>query len=304
MSSAGVSLDEFQSKGPFCLAIGNFDGVHKGHQALIQSLLEGAKSLGARACALTFKTHPRQVLKPDSSLKLLQTYESKVMTLKSLGLDEVLVADFTPSFARISQEEFVGLICEKMDLKGVWVGYSFRFGSNAKGNPSLLTQLLGHRGIPTQVLEPVCIDGVLQSSDRLRDCLAKGSLVEHLSSTGRSYAISGRVERGAGRGQRLGFPTANIDASSVLLGEGVYIARVKLEHGDSYQALVNLGQAPTFGVEQSRIEIHIPGLSLDLYGSRIYLSFQKRLRNIQKFSSATALQSQIQKDLEALTKES
>jgi riboflavin kinase / FMN adenylyltransferase len=296
----GDALAEFQSDTPVCLAIGNFDGVHQGHQALIQSLLNGAKSVAALACVLTFEPHPRQVLKGPNSLKLLQSYDCKVKTLISLGLDQVLVADFTSDFARMSQEEFVDLICEKMNLKGVWVGYNFSFGSHGKGNPASLSQLLQKRGVPTYVLDPVQIDGVLLSSGNLRNWLAQGSVAEYLRFTGRHYQVSGLVIRGEGRGQRLGFPTANLDTSSVLLGEGVYIASVGLEDGSSHRALVNLGQAPTFGVQTSRVEVFIPELSADLYGSELCLSFLKKLRDICKFSSSKLLQAQIQKDLEQL----
>ena len=290
-------FDQFHTSLKTCLAIGNFDGVHCAHQQLINKMLEKARSTGAKSYALTFEPHPRTIISPRRNLILLQSFQRRYEALLALGLDGVIVADFTPSFSQIPPSKFIEELCSKITLDSVSVGFNFAFGKGAEGNPNTLKSLLIPREVECEIASTIMMDGVRVSSAFLREEVSRGKVETYLKLTGRYYLVEGTVVEGEKRGRHLGFPTANLEGFSSLLKFGVYVTLAKLEDGNSFPALVNYGSNPTFGDDQPKMEAHIPGLQRELYGEKLQLNFLKLLRPVLQFTSPNALKTQIGKDL-------
>ncbi|NPA48390.1 MAG: bifunctional riboflavin kinase/FAD synthetase [Thermodesulfobacteria bacterium] len=285
---------------PYCVAtIGNFDGVHLGHQALFKETVKRARAKNGTAVAITFHPHPLQVLRPEIPLKLICTLEQKIKLIEEAGLDYLLLLEFTRELASLEAEDFVEeILVRGLGIKELIVGYDYRFGRKRRGDTELL-RLLGERfGFKVTVIPPQKVDGLTVSSTLIRELIAEGDVALAAKLLGRYYKLCGKVIPGHGRGKRLlGFPTANLKLSreKLLPKTGVYAVFVHL-NGKKLPGVMNLGFNPTFGDGYLSAEVHIFDFEGDLYGKVICLSFVARLRDEKKFSSAEELARQIAED--------
>lgn len=283
------------------VALGNFDGVHLGHQALVRAVVEQARGQAGTAVALTFDPHPALVLAPERAPQPLMQLEQRAAALEACGIQVVAVLPFTPDVARQSAEEFVRCwLVQRLALACVAVGPDFRFGHARRGDVELLSRLGRELGFETRVVGPVTEGGQPISSTRVRQALAAGDVELAARLLGRPHELVGRVCAGDARGRLLGFPTANLEPPRVCLpARGVYAAWCALGDRRRFGALVNIGQRPTFGGAELRVEAHLLEFSGDLYGSELRLSFLRRLRGEQRFDGPEALKAQIARDAAA-----
>ncbi|MDW8307843.1 MAG: bifunctional riboflavin kinase/FAD synthetase [Verrucomicrobiales bacterium] len=283
-----------------CLAIGVFDGVHLGHQAIIRHTVTSARARDALALVLTFDRHPNAVVAPDRVPPMIYTPGQKQRALAALGVDVLWLMTFDEATSRLSGEVFVRRLAQQVgELVAVCVGADFVFGHRRSGNVALLQQLGAELGFEVAALSPVLLDGVAVSSTRIREAIRRGDLAEANRLLGRDHALAGTVVRGAGLGRKLGFPTANLDTRGLLLPpNGVYAARVRLGE-QLWPAVVNIGVRPTVdsGPAAPRVETHLLDFEGDLTGRELELILGARLRDEQKFSSLEALRAQIARDI-------
>ena len=288
------------------VTIGNFDGVHLGHRAILETVVGRAKDLGGVAVVYTFDPHPRKVLRPESAPGLLTTLDQKVELLEAAGVDVVIVEPFTREFARTEPKEFIERrLYAKIKPVEVYVGYDFHFGRDREGSMRLLTELGPRLGFSVTIIPEVTVDDGDVNSTRIRELLANGDPERAARMLGRPFTVRGEVVRGDDRGRTLGFPTANLDPENeVLPGSGVYAGHLRmLDDGEPARdaflpAVMNVGRRPTFSGEEMRAEAHILDFDGDLYGRRVELSFSVRLRAEKKFESVEALKRQIGADVE------
>jgi len=282
------------------LAMGTMDGVHLGHQEILRRVRERVAAVGGTAGVVTFVRHPLEVLRPGQVPALITPLPIKLALLRRLGMEATVAIHFSPAMADLEAEEFVRrVLVEGLQVAGLCVGYDFGFGKGRQGDASLLRALSPGAGYWVEVVPPVSLDGVVVSSRMIRALLAEGRVEEAQRFLGRPYCLEGEVQPGAGRGRALGFPTANVAVPEPLpLLDGVYAGRVLLR-GAFQDAMMNLGDAPTFGTRVPRLEIHMPGWNEPLYGHRLTAFFLRRLRDTQRFASAEALAAQLSRDREA-----
>ena len=291
------------SEKPLVLAIGVFDGVHKGHRKLLSEAVELAAALDAVPVALTFDPHPRSVLHPSAPVVLLQDLSERIRLLRECGAAMVAVADFTLEFAATSPEDFLDLLFEKVPrLAGVVVGSNWRFGAGGSGDVSLLEKYAAERGFVLKAVTEKVIGDQVVSASIIRRLIAGGKLDEAADLLGYRYSISGNVANGYGiAGSKLDCPTANIEPTAgVLPPDGVYSGIVSVDE-KRYAAAVNIGVSPTYGRAadtRRRIEAHLLDFSGNLYGRRVRLMLGEYLRSEQCFASEEALRCQIVKDVE------
>jgi len=285
----------------FVVALGNFDGVHLGHQAVLRRAAEVGRERGWRVIAATFHPHPRAVLPPGSEPRLLTTLDLRREALLAYGAEEVRVIRFDEALSRKSPEEFVGdVLVGEIGAGAVVVGENFRFGHRAAGDVGDLRRIMqGYGGEAFPV--PVRSEGgrVPISSTRIRTLIGEGMVEEAVRLLGRPYFLRGEVVVGDKRGRTIGFPTANVmpDPALVVPARGVYagFARVGKE---SYVAATNVGVAPTFEGRERRVEAHLLGFEGDLYGRVVDVSFVRRIRPEKRFSGVDELRAQIARDVE------
>jgi riboflavin kinase/FMN adenylyltransferase len=289
------------------VTIGNFDGIHLGHQAILATVVARAKALSAAAVVYTFEPHPRKVLRPDSAPALLTTLDQKLELIEAAGVEAVVVEPFTAEFAKTAPDVFVReCLHARLAPKEVYVGYDFHFGRDREGSMRLLTELGPRLGFAVTIIPEVEVDEGDVNSTRIRQLLAEGDASLAARMLGRPYTVRGRVVEGDARGRGLGFPTANLAAENeVLPAAGVYAGHLRLlDPGDPpagrlLPAVTNVGRRPTFAGETLRAEAHAIGWSGDLYGRRVEVSFAARLRAERRFESAEALRRQIAADVDA-----
>jgi riboflavin kinase/FMN adenylyltransferase len=293
------------------LTVGNFDGVHVGHRAILDTVVSRARALAGQAVVYTFDPHPRKVLHPERAPKLLTTLEQRLELLEAAGVDAVIVEPFTREFAGTPAERFIReRIHERIRPLEVYVGYDFHFGRDREGSMRLLTELGPRLGFSVTIIPEVVVDGRDVNSTRIREVLAESRVEEAALLLGRPHAIRGIVAPGERRGRTLGFPTANLaPESEVLPGAGVYAGRlVPLDAGDppagrSFDAVTNVGTRPTFRDGGELLaEAHLLDFAGDLYGRRVELSFVACLRPERRFPSVESLRAQIRADVEAARK--
>ncbi len=289
------------------VAIGNFDGIHQGHQVLLSEMIKGAKGLNITPTVLTFYPHPVEVLNPQKKLEQLTTTSEKLALMESLGVQFVCVAQFDKVLAQLSPEAFFEkYLVRGLKAKSIFVGYNFRFGKNRMGDIDLLKRLCEQKKITLTVVEPVSL-GERISSSLIREKILEGQVEEAAKLLGHPYSISGVVKSGDGRGKQLGFPTANLHcaAEKILPKNGVYITRVHWQL-QSFRAITNIGVRPTFHSLSSPkvVEVHILDLNAKLYDESLSLEFLKFVRDEMKFKSIEELKAQVQKDIEASRKSS
>jgi len=282
------------------LAIGNFDGIHLGHQAILRAAVERAETLHAVSTALTFDPSPRKVLRPDSAPPRLSTNAQRMEWFSVVGLEAAVVLPFTMELAALSPEEFVStiLVCD-MRVKAVMVGENFRFGHRQAGDVRLLAQLGANHGFEVVVLPPVVFRREIVSSTIIRREVSSGDVAHAARLLGRPFVLTGEVVSGTGTGHRFTFPTLNLAPEQELLpANGVYITRTLLDgEARSHRSVTNIGRRPTFNGSSLSIETHLLDLQPATTPKRIEIRFWKRLREEKKFSGPEELRAQIARDI-------
>ena len=286
---------------PSSVTIGFFDGVHLGHQAVIGRTVDAAGERDLRPVAVTFDRHPRETYAPGTAPPLLTTLERKASVIRSLGVETLLVLEFTAEIAAWPPEAFVDrILANGLRAERVVVGENFTFGHKGLGTVATLADLGRPAGFEVEAVGLLELRGRPLSSSSIRDALANGDLTWPTTALGRRFVLDGRVTTGAGRGAALGWPTANlaVDATLLVPGRGVYAGRATLADGTVYPAAVNVGTNPTFGGEPHHVEAFLLGFDGDLRGQPIAVEFWERLRDEQRFASPEALARQIGDDVE------
>ena len=279
------------------VAVGNFDGVHLGHQALVAEAVEAAAARSAAAVVLTFDPHPARVLAPESAPAALMTLEQKAQALSRLGVSGLAVLPFTAEVANAAPDEFAARVLRgALNAAVVVVGDNFRFGRGRAGDPATLRTL----GFDVREVGPVRHGGERVSSSRVRRALADGDVALAAALLGRLFLLEGTVIRGEGRGRTLGIPTVNLaPAGETVPAHGVYAAWAWVDGGPGVAAVVNVGRRPTFGGGAVSVEAHLLDFDRDVYGRPFGLSFAARIRAERRFDGPEALVAQIREDVAA-----
>ena len=291
-------LDDLAEERPAVVAsIGNYDGVHVGHQAILESAVANAGQRGLVAALITFDPHPLTVVAPDRRPELVQTRRQKLRCLERTGIDEVLIVPFDAALARLEAEAFFDdYLLPRYPLAAVHVGQNFRFGKARRGDVDLLAAIGGRAGFDVECVQAVEVDGRTVSSSAVREALREGDVALAERLLGRPFALTGLVARGEARGRELGFPTANLEPDNMFLPRsGVYLSHVRALAG-RHAAMTNVGLRPTFGGERVSVEAHLLDFDQDLYGQRIEVLFLERLRDEQRFDSPQELADQLARD--------
>jgi len=282
------------------VSIGNFDGVHRGHAQICERLVVRAAELGGPAIVFTFDPHPVRILRPRRAPAPLTWTDRKADLLAELGIDALIAFPTDEAFLRLSPYEFFDrVVREALGARAVVEGSSFFFGRDRQGNVGLLRQLCSEAEITLDIVEPVRIDDQVVSSSRVRALVAEGRMAEVCRLLTQPYRIRGRVIHGAGRGARLGYPTANLgDVATLLPAEGIYAGRAWAD-GAWWPAAISLGPNPTFNEGGLKVEAHLLDYHGDLYDRPLEVDFLTQLRNIIKFASVESLLDQMQRDVAA-----
>ncbi len=282
------------------VAIGNFDGVHRGHAQIVTRLVSTARELGGPAIIFTFDPHPASVLRPAEAPRPLCWAGRKAELLGRLGADLVIAFPTDKAFLQLTAREFFDrIVRERLDARALVEGSNFFFGHRRQGNVAILKEFCLQTQIRLEVVEPVAIGGQIVSSSRIRRLVAAGQIDEASKLLTGRYRIRGPVVRGAGRGKKLGFPTANLGSSETLLpGEGIYAGRAGVDTA-RWPAAISVGPNPTFGEGALKIEAYLLDYSGSLYDRQIEIDFLARLRDIVRFDSVDELLVQMEKDVEA-----
>ena len=281
------------------LTLGNFDGVHLGHRAIVQRAVSEARAVGGQVVVLTFHPHPVAVLAPERSPPLLQSLRDRLALLRDLGADVTVVQRFTPRFAALEPEAFVrDFLGTHLELLHVVVGYNVSFGRGRAGSVETLRTLGPRLGFAVDAVGPVTVGEEQVSSTALRRMVAAGDVRSAQAFLGRRFTLRGRVVRGEQRGRTLGFPTANLHQPRGLLlpADGVYAVRARLD-GRAHPAVLNIGMRPTFGTLQRTVEAHLLDFDQLLYGRWLVLELVDRLRGEQRFAGPEALRQAIAADV-------
>lgn len=289
------TLADLNLSTPAYVAIGAFDGVHRGHQALIGGMVQAARSAGQAALVVTFYPHPSVVLRGRRPSFYLSTQEDKAAHIAALGVDALVVQTFDAAFALVTASDYVAQLRQHARLSQLWCGADFALGHRRQGDVAFLRAL----GVTVQVVEPTLFDGEIISSTRIRQCLRDGAVEQARRYLGRPFRLTGQVLTGAQRGRALGFPTANLSVNEAcaLPAFGVYACRAHTARG-SFVAVTNIGVRPTFaGPTEPTIEAHLLDFAGDLYNQTVSLDFVARLRPEQKFPTLAALTAQIERDV-------
>lgn len=284
------------------ITIGNFDGVHLGHRALLTEVQTLAQQLGTHPVVVTFDPHPMKLLNPERYQLPLTTIEQRVTLLKSLGVEHVVCLQTKPELLALSAEYFFETVIQRLDIRGLVEGYDFHFGHQRKGNNALLACYCEHRRIPFRVVSAVGLSTESEpiSTSRIRSQIQQGQVAEAAKGLGRFFSSEGIVTEGAKRGRLLGFPTANLEHIQTFLPrEGVYLVRVTQDQTRFWGA-ANIGPNPTFNELNQKFEVHLLDYSGDLYGRPLVVEWIDRLRDTQKFSSVSELQNQLHKDIQEI----
>ena len=284
------------------ITIGNFDGVHLGHQALFHEVIEKAEAINGTSIVLTFEPHPVRVLKQNGNLSLITIYAQKIELIENSGVDVLICVPFTKEFATISAKEFVqDVLLKSIGMKAIVVGKDYTFGKNREGNIDLLKIYAKNLGFEVIVADWIHTSknwpGRI-SSTRTRELIMEGKVDEAQKLLGRYYQIRGEVTTGRNRGGKLlGFPTANIIPENELCPKnGIYAVTVEYS-GKIYQGVANIGFSPTFDDHIFSVEVHILDFNENIYGKKIRVNFVQRIRGEKKFSSISELSDQIKKDI-------
>lgn len=278
--------------------MGNFDGIHLGHQALVRNTVEESVRLGCPSTVLTFEPHPLKVLAPERAPLLILSYEDKMALLQSLGVDIVIAQRFDRQFASIGADDFIyRFLVNRLKVKKLWVGRDLRFGQDRKGGTDNLLRLGPSAGFEVGVLDPILLDGVRISSSRIRQLVDEGRVDEVRPMLGRYHFVSGHIVTGHRRGQELGFPTANIASQTEIVPlNGIYATLIQFKN-KQWLSVSSVGVNPTFGAGPRTVESFILDYAGDIYGELVKLSFVKRIRDEKKFGMVKDLIAQMHEDV-------
>jgi riboflavin kinase / FMN adenylyltransferase len=295
-------LTDFHPPKNAVVTSGTFDGVHLGHQKILNRLQELAKSKEGETVLLTYWPHPRLVLQPkNNTLRLLSTFSEKVSILNEMGIDHLLVLPFTEEFSQMSSEEFIGkILVDKIQTKTLVIGYDHRFGKNREGSFEYLQSHSDLYGFELEEISRQDVDELGVSSTKIRVALAEGDIRTARKYLGRSYSLSGLVVKGQQIGRSIGFPTANIqveDPYKLLPRDGAYAVYAEI-NGQRYKAMLNIGDRPTVEGDKKTIEAHLIDFQGDLYGQELAIFFEAFLREEKRFASLEALKNQLMIDRE------
>ena len=281
------------------VTLGNFDGIHLGHQRIFEKLKEEARKFAGESVVVTFEPHHLKILSPGQCPPLLTPFKKKMMLMEKVGVEKVLCIQFTKAFSEISAVEFVkNVLVEKVEAKKIIVGYNYRFGRGKIGNAESLKETCSHFGIEVKIMEALTVDDTIVSSSKIRELIREGEVERASKLLGRGYPVMGQVIEGTKRGHVLGFPTANLNITEELYPKpGVYAVNVEW-HEQNWKGLANIGFNPTFDGKALTLEVHILSFNNEIYGDEIQVSFVKRIRDEIRFHSQEELIGQIQKDIE------
>jgi riboflavin kinase / FMN adenylyltransferase len=295
------SLEEVPADfGPCALTVGNFDGVHVGHQHILQRVTQKARESGWKAAVLTFEPHPAKLVAPARAPKLLTTLDQRCELMSRQGIEQILILPFNRDIAKLTPEEFVKqILVDKLQTRAVLVGDNFRFGNRAAGNTKTLRELGAKYGYVIEVVSAVSIRGQITSSTGIRSRVEAGSVSKACRMLGRCHALEGRVVHGHGIGSKRTVPTLNLETEAeVLPATGVYITRTHdLNGGRQWPSITNIGYRPTFGGDRLSIETFLLSPLEGTSPDKIRVEFLRRVRDERKFESAEALKAQILRDV-------
>lgn len=283
------------------VTIGTFDGVHLGHVEILKSVIEKAKKKGSESFAVTFDPHPRIIVSENYRLMLLTSLEEKKKIFEKIGIDNLLVINFTKEFSKLSAEEFLkNYICKNIKLNEVIIGYDHKFGKNRDGDEEEVKRIAKQIGFEVSTCNAVKVGGEEVSSTKIRKALLGGELDLANKYLGRYYTFNGKIIKGEQRGREIGFPTANIDprnANKLIPKSGVYT--IKCDYNNTeYFGVMNIGERPTFSDEKKKlVEVHLFDFEDDIYEREIKVYLLKRLRDEKKFNDVDELIAQINKDV-------
>jgi riboflavin kinase/FMN adenylyltransferase len=287
------------------VTLGNFDGVHLGHQDIFKRVKEEASRIHGEGIVITFEPHPLKVLAPEKFLPLLTPFRKKMILIQESGIETVLCVEFSSAFSKMSPSEFIqSILVEKVKVKRVIIGYNYHFGKGQQGDAHTLKEAGKVYHFEVEVVEPLRIGQTIVSSSKIRDLIQRGEVEGASRLLGRDYPIIGKVVEGAKRGKTLGFPTANLEISDELYPKaGVYAVEVEWRE-QRLNGLANVGSNPTFLSEQNgkgkpvSLEVYILNFNRNIYGEEIQVNFKKRIRDEVRFESSSLLIEQIKKDVQ------
>ncbi|MEA3470693.1 MAG: bifunctional riboflavin kinase/FAD synthetase [Thermodesulfobacteriota bacterium] len=285
------------------VTIGNFDGIHLGHQEILRKTVKESKEANRRSIVITFDPHPKKIIHPERRpFFLLSTLDEKLRLIESFNIDIVILISFTAEFSKTTAEEFVrNILWDKLHLNKLFIGYDYAFGKNKGGNAAFLRTFGEKLGFQVEEIGAVMVDETIVSSTNVRLSILKGDVRGASRMLERPYNVSGTVVKGFRRGTEIGFPTANIESEKVIPAEGVYAIIAEVEE-NRYQGVINIGYNPTFGNEELSMEVHLLDFQGDIYEKKIDIQFIDRLRDEIKFDSPEKLVVQIQKDIASAKK--
>ena len=287
------------------VTLGNFDGVHLGHQKIFEKLREEASKIRGEAVVITFEPHPLKVISPRHCPPLLTPFKKKMMLIEQSGIETVLCIEFSLAFSEISPFEFIkNILVEKVKVRKIIVGYNYHFGKKQRGDVRILRNIGKLLNVEVEVMEPLKIGQTPVSSSKIRELIKNGEVEEASKLLGKTYPIIGKVVEGSKRGHTLGFPTANLEISDELYPKkGVYAVEI-LRNEQVFNGLANVGLNPTFVPVRAReegpfsLEVYILNFSQNIYGEEIQVNFMKRIRDEVRFESSSQLIEQIRKDVQ------
>ncbi|MFA5375401.1 MAG: bifunctional riboflavin kinase/FAD synthetase [Dehalococcoidia bacterium] len=281
------------------LTIGVFDGVHLGHQLLINKVKEKADANNLESVVVTFLHHPRLILGHQSQITFITSIEERVQLLKNLGVSHVVTLSFTHELARLNATEYIKLMMQYLKMRELVIGPDFALGRGREGNIHSLRSLGEELGFGIEVVPPLLSQGEVVSSTAIRGALSRGEITKITKFLGRRFTLNGQVEHGDARGKTLGYPTANLipEEEQALPADGVYVAYAIID-SHRYKAVLNIGVRPTFRGEHRIIEVHIIDFSSNIYGQDLTIELVDRLRDEMKFPGPEELKAQLSKDVE------
>jgi riboflavin kinase / FMN adenylyltransferase len=298
------SVDEWaarfgESRKRTVVTIGNFDGVHLGHQRILQRVLERARQSALMSAVLTFYPHPSRVLRPAQAPALLETLSQRLAAIEAMGIDAALVIRFEATLAKLSPEDFVQrFLVDAMHARYISIGANFRFGHHQAGDAKLLGELGTRWDFEAEIVPPLLEGGIVVSSTAIRNALRDGNLEQANRMLGHAFSLAGEIRAGTGLGRKLVVPTLNLATEQELLPKnGVYATEAIVE-GKTYRAATNVGIRPTFGGARTTVESYLLDFNKDLTGGKLEVRFHKRLRDEQKFSGPPELREQVLRDIE------
>ena len=283
------------------VALGMFDGVHRGHSSVIRHALDKATEIDGTAIVFTFSNHPLSVIAPDAAPLMIGSRNLRREIFDDMGVDVLIEIPFTKDFSRKSPEEFLELLREKISPAYVVTGPNYTFGRFGRGNGRLLLRTAQDYGFKAEVCQAFTVDRKTVSSTRIRSLIAQGDLLGANELLGRNFTYAGEVVNGDRRGRKLGFPTANLEIGDkrAMLPNGAYVVKVKVR-GQFFNGIANVGDNPTFKAQRRRLEVFIDKFSGDIYGEEIFVAFVSKLRDEKIFASVDELKAQLNEDLRTM----